>query len=431
MAKRTTHSRKRTSVSSSFTPQVTVLSSQEHPITEKSFPLEVQWILNRLRTRGYLAFVVGGGVRDLLLEKEPKDFDLATNATPKELQAMFFNSRLIGRRFRIAHIYFREGDFVEISTFRAQPVEEQSGKGPIRDDNRFGTPAEDAWRRDLTINGLFYDSAQETILDYVGGLKDLRRRTVRTIGDPLQRFREDPVRMFRAIRHAARHHCTMEPQTWNAIARRAKEIKLCPPARLQAEFAKEVESGHFARSFRKMYSSKLLQGWMPTFASFLGRKSVDRKPYNGAASTLISADWGSAQAVWDRLHVIDAKICNGQTFSEAVLYTLLFLPIGWDYVIQHARPGCSVGRLWQEALEGPLKACFQELPLHRFSIESIRRIVHTYWRLHWVKDKPQFERSLQSSPFLPEVIQLMQVELQAHLCPFPSWLEPWFACEEQ
>ena len=179
----------------------------------------------------------GGCVRDLLLGRAPKDFDIATDATPSELRELFRNCRIIGRRFRLAHIIFGN-KIIETATFRANPREDEEGApGPadelyIHRDNVFGTAEQDARRRDFTVNGLFYDLAAEQVLDYVDGLTDLASRSVRTIGDPNVRFREDPVRMLRAVKFAARLGFDIEDATYQALLSHGKEIEKSPVPRV-------------------------------------------------------------------------------------------------------------------------------------------------------------------------------------------------------
>src|SRR5215471_4549243 len=186
-------------------------------------------VVRRLSRAGHKAYLVGGCVRDLLLGRRPKDFDVATSATPNEIKAQFRNCRIIGRRFRLAHVFFGE-KIIETSTFRANPREDDDDNGEllIRRDNVFGTELEDARRRDFTINGLFYDVEREEVIDHVGGLADLDARLIRTIGDPGIRFQEDPVRMLRAIKFAARLDLELEPATYRALLRHRNEIRKCP-----------------------------------------------------------------------------------------------------------------------------------------------------------------------------------------------------------
>src|SRR6201990_338104 len=191
-------------------------------------------VVRKLTRAGHKAYLVGGCVRDLLVAKTPKDFDVATSATPNEIKATFRNCRIIGRRFRLAHVFFGS-KIIETSTFRANPRDEDDHDLLIRRDNVFGNESEDAKRRDFTINGLFYDVEREEVIDHVGGLADLEAKLVRTIGDPDVRFQEDPVRILRAIKFAARLDFGFEPTTWRALLRWRGEISKCAPPRLLEE----------------------------------------------------------------------------------------------------------------------------------------------------------------------------------------------------
>ena len=220
-----------------------------------------------LQEKGFKAFVVGGAVRDLLLDLEPKDFDVATDATPEQVREIFRRSRIIGRRFRLVHVLCG-ADTVEVSTFRAMASEDEEGHerdehGRILRDNVFGTQEEDALRRDFTINALFYDPATQEILDYTDGVADLRRRVVRMIGDPEQRYREDPLRMLRAVRFAAKVQGEIEPKTRAPIRRLAALVQNVPSARVFEEMLKLLLSGHAAESVLKVRAQGLHHGLLP------------------------------------------------------------------------------------------------------------------------------------------------------------------------
>ncbi|MDX1584955.1 MAG: hypothetical protein R3338_15260, partial [Thermoanaerobaculia bacterium] len=193
------------------------LAREDHPISRRNIPENVLKVLYRLHRNGYKAYLCGGSVRDLLLGRQPKDFDVVTDARPPQIRRLFRNSRIIGRRFRLAHILFQDL-VVEVSTFRREPGT-QSGDEDllVRDDNVFGNPVQDARRRDFTVNGLFYDIGSFEVIDYVGGIADLNSRLIHVIGDPDVRFREDPVRMMRALEFAARLDFEIEAGTWDAI----------------------------------------------------------------------------------------------------------------------------------------------------------------------------------------------------------------------
>src|SRR4051812_10236688 len=229
-------------------------------------------VVRRLQRNGIVAYLVGGCVRDLLLGMRPKDFDVATSAQPNEVKQTFRNSRLIGRRFRLAHVYFRGGKIIEVSTFRANPLDELTDLPQdllIRHDNVFGTAEEDARRRDFTVNGLFYDVDEGRVVDHVGGKADLRARLVRTIGEPDVRMREDPVRILRAIRFAAKCGLSLEPRTLAAMKAHVAEIPRCAPPRVLEEVLKLVRSGASRRSFELLREVGALRVLLPPVAAFL------------------------------------------------------------------------------------------------------------------------------------------------------------------
>src|SRR5215510_2202260 len=230
-------------------------------------------VVRRLARRGYKAYLVGGCVRDLLLQRTPKDFDVATSATPNEIKQLFRNCRIIGRRFRLAHIFFG-AKIIETSTFRANPREgvplEEGEELLIRRDNVFGTAEEDARRRDFTINGLFYDIEAERVTDYVGGLADLEARLVRTIGDPDIRFREDPVRILRAIKFAARLGFELEPEKYSALLLHRVEIAKCAPPRVLEEIYRLLRGGAARRSMELLLETGVLAVLAPELAWLFG-----------------------------------------------------------------------------------------------------------------------------------------------------------------
>jgi tRNA nucleotidyltransferase/poly(A) polymerase len=225
-------------------------------------------VVRKLTRAGYKAYLVGGCVRDLLVQRKPKDFDVATSATPNEIKATFRNSRIIGRRFRLAHVFFGS-KIIETSTFRANPRDEDDHDLLIRRDNVFGTETEDARRRDFTINGLFYDVEREEVIDHVGGLADLEARLIRTIGDPDIRFQEDPVRILRAIKFAARLDFGFEPVTWRALLRWRGEISKCSPPRLLEEIHRLMRGGACRRSFELLVETGALAVMSPYLAGLL------------------------------------------------------------------------------------------------------------------------------------------------------------------
>ena len=217
-------------------------------------------VVETLRNAGYQAYLVGGCVRDLLLGGTPKDFDVATDATPQEVKTVFPRARLIGRRFRIAHVRFRR-EFIEVSTFRRRNEDDDdeadanhlSADGVLLSDNVYGTLDEDAFRRDFTVNALYYDPLEDTVLDYTTGLEDIETRTLRIIGEPEERLREDPVRILRAMRFAAKLGFDLDPETRHAIAPMSELLTAIPPARLFDEFNKLFMNGHAVAAWSLMW----------------------------------------------------------------------------------------------------------------------------------------------------------------------------------
>jgi len=240
-----------------------IISRSEHNISRANISPNALKVLYRLKNAGFEAFLVGGGVRDLLLGMHPKDFDVVTDADPDEIKQLFRNCRLIGRRFRLAHVRFGR-DIVEVATFRAagaMPDEERShsDSGRILRDNVYGGIDEDVWRRDFTVNALYYNIADFTVWDYTSGLDDVRARALRLIGDPEIRYREDPVRMLRAVRFAAKLDFVLAPETEAPIAELGKLLRDVPPARLFDELLKLFHSGHAERSFDLLVQYDLLR----------------------------------------------------------------------------------------------------------------------------------------------------------------------------
>jgi len=220
-----------------------IIAREDHPISRKKIDEDALKVLYRLNNNGHQAYIVGGGVRDLYLGKEPKDFDIATNASPDEVRSLFRNSRIIGRRFKLNHVYFRGGKIIEVATFRSDEDADGEAAQMLKNDNKWGDAETDALRRDLTINALFYDVETFSIIDYVGGIKDLDDGVARFIGDAKVRVQEDPVRMLRTLRHAGRVGFSVEAEAYDAITEFPALLKHCPTARLYEELLKDLRSG--------------------------------------------------------------------------------------------------------------------------------------------------------------------------------------------
>ncbi len=284
-----------------------------HPVALQDLDPDAVRIVRRLTRFDYPAYLVGGCVRDLLLALRPKDFDIATSATPRQVKRLFSNCRIIGRRFRLAHIYFQNGKIIEVATFRAKDTADNGpdlaeAEGPamvaddaddllIRDDNVFGTPEEDALRRDFTINALFYDVNAETVIDHADGLGDLRRRLVRTIGDPVVRFREDPIRILRAIKFAARLDFSIEERTLAALRQTRSEIPKAAAPRILEEFNRFCRSGAGRRAFELAFDTGVFEVILPELAATYGDLGVERRVLF-ALLDAIDARWNDGREVY-------------------------------------------------------------------------------------------------------------------------------------
>ena len=245
------------SVTVTLTDEPRVLDRADHAVSRRNIDINAIKVLYRIHHAGYKSYLVGGAVRDLMVRRRPKDFDVSSNARPQQIRRLFRNSRIIGRRFRLVHVYFKEG-IIEVSTFRGRPDPEEQAAAPdeilITDDNVFGTPAEDAVRRDFTVNALFYDVSNFTVIDYVGGIEDLRNRLIRTIGDPDVRFQEDPVRMLRACELAGR--LGVAPSTLSRVLRGASGVTPEMALRLSKALGRSPESWLALQSNHDLWHAK-------------------------------------------------------------------------------------------------------------------------------------------------------------------------------
>lgn len=305
-----------------------VIPRQDHPLSRSMISPNVLKILYRLKDNGHIAYLVGGGVRDLLLGREPKDFDVATDATPGRIKKLFRNCRLVGRRFRLAHLHFVD-EIVEVSTFRALPSPESEEcaesvsidgseqvkprrllreDGLVLRDNVFGSPADDAHRRDFTVNALAYDIRDFSIIDFVGGLQDLEQGVIRTIGEPAVRFTEDPVRMLRAVRFAALLGFSIEKVTWQALLDNSEKITQATAPRLYEEILKLFLSGEGETIYQLMRLGGLFAPLFPGFDLWLTRET-DGFPHTQIGKNL---EW------------IDNRITEGVSVSASLMLSLMF-----------------------------------------------------------------------------------------------------------
>ncbi|MCK7575296.1 MAG: polynucleotide adenylyltransferase PcnB [Chromatiales bacterium] len=304
-----------------------VVPRPEHNISRASISEQALRVLYRLRQENFQAHLVGGGVRDLLLGHEPKDFDVATDATPEQVRQVFRNCRLIGRRFRLAHVHFGR-DIIEVATFRGggsdddDDADRQVRDGLIVRDNIYGTIEEDALRRDFTINALYYDIADFALIDYAGGLDDLRAGQLRLIGDPVKRYREDPVRMLRAVRFACKLGFSIEPATERPLFELGRLLRDIPAARLFDELLKLFHSGYGLEVFEKLRHYGLFGHLFPATEACLAREDHD------FPITFVSRGLANT----------DKRLAEDKPVTPAFLYAvLLWEPVRrrWEELVAH------------------------------------------------------------------------------------------------
>ena len=268
-------------------------------------------VISKLQRSGHEAYLVGGCVRDLLIGRAPKDFDVATSAHPRQAKRLFRTGRIIGRRFRLVHVRYGD-EIIETATFRRPPADTpDSDQLLITEDNEYGTAAEDALRRDFTVNALFLDPFGGDILDFVGGMEDLDDRVLRTIGEPRTRLLEDPVRILRAIKFSTRLDFRIAEPTWAAMAKCAADLNRSAPPRILEEILRLLRSGTASGAFKKLRSCDALNPILPALHKHLdsGRRSADSEV--------------TRQTFWRLLEALDADVQSGAEPSNAVLVALL------------------------------------------------------------------------------------------------------------
>ncbi len=333
-------------------------------LDESRIDPDVQKVLRRLVRNGHEAYLVGGCVRDLLLDRRPKDFDVATSARPEQVRELFRNSRIIGRRFRLVHVLFGGGKVIEVATFRKNPKEE--GDEPslggeellIRSDNAFGEASEDAVRRDFTINALFYDLERRQILDWVGGMEDVRRRVVHTIGEPETRFREDPVRILRALKFAGRLDLGITPDVYDAIVYCRESLALAARPRLSEEILRLLRGGQARRTIYIAWETGVLDVLLPELAGLLYDEDDEDGP---------------GRRVWRLLDHVDRRTAEDGPLDDTVLWTLLLL--------EPMKEACEGARDRAAAVADFLEPLIERLAISRRYADGMRRIVAVLPRL--------------------------------------------------
>jgi len=280
-------------------------------LEESSIDPDAAKVVRRLERHGFQAYLVGGCIRDLLLGGRPKDFDIATSARPEDVRALFRNCRVIGRRFRLAHVLFGGGKVIEVATFRRNPqeLEEEEADLLIRSDNVFGEAHEDAIRRDFTINALFYDLDRRQVLDWCGGMEDIVKRTIRTIGEPSVRFREDPVRILRAIKFAARLDLGIEHNVYDAMISHRDDLGRAARPRVFEEVLRLLRHGCSHRAMWITWESGVMAVLMPELAAFLD----DEESHPEAVARF-----------WRQLDALDRITLARGPIDDVVLMTTLF-----------------------------------------------------------------------------------------------------------
>ncbi len=348
------------------------VAREKHGLVRSSISPGALKVCEVLAERGHAAYVVGGAVRDLLLGIEPKDFDIATDARPEQVKPLFRRAIVIGRRFRLVHVMIG-GETVETSTFRAADPDtaEKNEQGRVLRDNVFGNQEEDARRRDFTVNALYYDPATEEVIDFHGGLADLRKHVLRMIGDPETRYREDPVRMLRAVRLAAKLGLTIDSTTRAPIRRMATLLEGVPPARLFEEMLKLLLSGHASACLRQLREEGLHRGLLPLLDVILVQPLGERFVTLALAQT-------------------DERVQTGRPVSPAFLFAALL----WHEVLAAWRAREKRGERSLLALEAAmdevLEAQCEKLAITRRLTATMREV----WQM-----QPRFEQRSSSRPF--------------------------------
>ncbi|MFT3709527.1 MAG: poly(A) polymerase [Archangium sp.] len=412
-------------------------------------------VLLRLRQHGHEAYLVGGCVRDLLIGREPKDFDIATSATPNQVKSLFRNCRLIGRRFRLAHVYFKGGKILEVSTFRAMPtiVEEpqpseategevqsegtahiadadaeaivalENGQevpsAPVDDvqdevavppdapvapdlliteDNTFGTAVQDARRRDFTMNGLFYDPSIGRVIDYVNGLRDLAGREIRTIGDPEVRMREDPVRILRAVRFAGKLEIDIESRTYAAMEGAVEDLPRCSPPRLLEETFRLLRGGHASPALKLVTALDALKILLPPVAEY-----IDGQEAEGVTE------------YWRFVDAMDEAVRRGVAFDDSMLLASILLPISLDEpeAANGAEDDGSKPPSVAQAIEQLLSQLVQKARLPRRIAERCRMILMAQRTLAGLRRRRGGLMGFRGHPLFAESLAVFEVWVRA------------------
>ncbi len=382
----------------------------EHRIAPDQIDQHAYYVIQKLRQAGHTAYLVGGGVRDLLLNQQPKDFDVSTSARPEEIRALFRNAILIGRRFRLAHIRFGK-KVIEVSTFRTGATEEA---GLIVRDNEWGTEEQDVLRRDFTINGLFYDPENQRVIDYVDGYSDLEKKILRTIGQPEVRFMQDPVRMIRLIKFCARFDFEIHRPTFEALLNCKGEILKSSSARIFEELLRMLESGASKSFFHLLNEYGLLKSLSPALSSFL------EKPNH---------------STFQLLGVVDDEV--KKKFSEPFDRSLLLAALIFPFFVEHLQEKSKLqekplhlGQIAEVAHRTIDEIFYPFFKIPRRMREIIGFLMTSQYRFIPIDGHPIKRPRIPKDPIFPLALHLLKLRaaVQPELLPhYTLWTEASFA----
>jgi len=353
-----------------------------HNISRKDIDPDALKVLYRLHRYGHTAYLVGGGVRDLLLKRKPKDFDISTSAHPNEIKKLFVNCRLIGKRFRLAHIYFKGGKIIEVSTFRTVS-EFELEDGLIKSDNTFGTPEIDVFRRDFTLNALFYNIADFSIIDYVNGVEDINSGVVRCIGDPVVRFTEDPIRMLRGVRFAALLDFSLDDKSARTITALRDDIWKGATPRIFEETLRMLGRGSGGRALLLMHELKLIEILFPKVFNNIRQKGID--------------DYV------DIFSRVDSFFNEGKPLQPALVLAALFYPV---FKAEGARS--TESDLLKQA-RSVLTPMSERLQIPRRMQDTMRQAMAAQYRFFALKDARYKPRTILRKSYFDDALTLFEL----------------------
>ncbi|MBS4170697.1 polynucleotide adenylyltransferase PcnB [Neochlamydia sp. AcF95] len=378
--------------------QAKIFHATDHEIEHHLIDKDALYVINRLKEAGFKAYLVGGGVRDLLIKKTPKDFDISTSAKPEQIKQLFGRScLLIGRRFRLAHVRFGP-KILEVATFRSG----ENDSDLIIQDNVWGTPEEDVLRRDFTINGLFYDPSNHSVIDYVGGWEDIHKRVLRTIGEPSTRFKQDPVRMIRLLKFQARYNFTVVPEVQTALLACKKELIKSSPARILEEIFRMLESGYSSPFFHLMTQAGLLELIFPCLAHF-----IQSHQENEIYRYLTTAD---------QINLYSKKTLDRSLLTSNILFPILEQEIKTHYLDKGRHPHMGeIMMLTSSLIKGFVTSSFSHFPRRHSAVMNF--ILSTQYRLTPFSGKRHLRTKLvHNKEFEASLIFLkIRASIQPHL----------------